>query len=788
MPISLLNLTTRKLLLFSFFALLSACGWSLESVEKTSDPDKLSNIFIQSTKDDVREAALIKSEDQKLLLQVAEGRYSNKRPNFGLIAISKLSDKSLAALFSGDFEPVAAQRIAALEAFDDQNVLAGLVMKSSEDRAKEFLTYMNEANAIKVIIGNHTNFDIRSAAFKQITDQQGIFEILMARKHGESLRIDGDHAVNILHDEKLITTYLIERTENENSNRTPQTIEMTLIDRVEDQKLLSLIAQKAVWRLGEIALKKLTDQDALRQVFLNSRSWNFKELAVERMTNPAFLIEAVAKAPSDNLQRKFSSRLDEIAPNNDELYDQWGAWFLVDRTAQVKDQAVLAEIALGANRSAVRQTATEKLHPDHEALREIAVKDRKRGIREIAMEKIDDQALYAARAENDETSDVRMFAAQRLTDPKLIKDVVQQKGLKESRYATSRKTNRDVRLFLLSKVEDQEFLKSIVAGAQYDLDFKRTALSRIKDQPYLKALISTENAELREAVVTFIKDDDFLLSLIIKEPSAAVRLAIVDSLIDFPPLVIVAEQGFWTADREAAIALLEYAHPETLSEAVDVHKKIADYATQLRSGDIKPDEGVTKALTGEYDVWRTSAAQGLNDVAPIGQVALGSTDRDVLRIILEKISNHPSIDKQADIVAQIVSGAAAPSMQLAVSEWAGLTSWDKIFANATATEATPEMLEHALKAVNLYTTKVEGVKDAVQKGALELIRNGDEARIIDLGDMLENYGDRQLAEDYLNSGNPDLANAGQAWARKSGFNVNTGPRGSNRALWGSRRR
>ncbi|WP_172670763.1 hypothetical protein [Labrenzia sp. DG1229] len=68
---------------------------------------------------------------------------------------------------------------------------------------------------------------------------------------------------------------------------------------------------------------------------------------------------------------------------------------------------------------------------------------------------------------------------------------------------------------------------------------------------------------------------------------------------------------------------------------------------------------------------------------------------------------------------------------------------------------------------------------------MNLIRNGDEARIPEMSDLLESYGDKQLAEDYLNSGQPDLDNVADLWAKKRGFDVTSGY-GSARARWGSR--
>jgi len=67
---------------------------------------------------------------------------------------------------------------------------------------------------------------------------------------------------------------------------------------------------------------------------------------------------------------------------------------------------------------------------------------------------------------------------------------------------------------------------------------------------------------------------------------------------------------------------------------------------------------------------------------------------------------------------------------------------------------------------------------------LNLIRRGDESRIAEMVDLLEGYGDKTLAEDYLNCGQPDLDVAGREWARRRRYAVGSG---SHRATWGSQR-
>lgn len=64
--------------------------------------------------------------------------------------------------------------------------------------------------------------------------------------------------------------------------------------------------------------------------------------------------------------------------------------------------------------------------------------------------------------------------------------------------------------------------------------------------------------------------------------------------------------------------------------------------------------------------------------------------------------------------------------------------------------------------------------------AIKLGIQGSEKK---LASLLMDYGNKSMAEDYLNCGSSDLDAAGRAWARAHGYNILTGP-GSHRATWG----
>lgn len=64
--------------------------------------------------------------------------------------------------------------------------------------------------------------------------------------------------------------------------------------------------------------------------------------------------------------------------------------------------------------------------------------------------------------------------------------------------------------------------------------------------------------------------------------------------------------------------------------------------------------------------------------------------------------------------------------------------------------------------------------------AVKLGIPGSEKKLVD---VLMDYGNKSMAEDFLNSGSNQLSSGGRSWANAHGYNVRTGP-GSHRSSWG----
>lgn len=330
----------------------------------------------------------------------------------------------------------------------------------------------------------------------------------------------------------------------------------------------------------------------------------------------------------------------------------------------------------------------------------------------------------------------------------------------------------------VSKLTDQAVLAKVVLEAK-QLDIRIAAIGKVTDQALLRQWAEKDpQAVIRQAVVTRIADDRFLIQRLRMEPSAAVRVAIVDTLHTKGSLREVAQIAYHQQERNQALGRLRDVFKDQSSDVAKAHEALARRVEALET---ETDSGrlLTLALEGEVDVLRTAAARRLSNPAALEQAALCASDREVLKILLPKLADKAMLNR-------IAAAANDRAMRLAAAQKAGAKSWNKIFDAATTRGVTVQMLGDALAAVSLFPEVQPDAVDGVQNAALNLIRLGDESRIPEMVDLLEGYGDKRLAEDYLNCGQPDLDTAGRSWAQRRGYFISSGA-GSHRATWGSGR-
>lgn len=135
-----------------------------------------------------------------------------------------------------------------------------------------------------------------------------------------------------------------------------------------------------------------------------------------------------------------------------------------------------------------------------------------------------------------------------------------------------------------------------------------------------------------------------------------------------------------------------------------------------------------------------------------------------------------------ELLESLTGADADPAVRLAAEVSLGRRTWENVIRQA---ESDPTMIGPALAAIAWADNQ-----NALSKRATSLchsyIRLGDERYIPDLVELLRRYGDKRLAEDYMNCGQSKLDAAGADWARKHGYRVTSG-QGSHRARWGEGR-
>jgi hypothetical protein len=198
---------------------------------------------------------------------------------------------------------------------------------------------------------------------------------------------------------------------------------------------------------------------------------------------------------------------------------------------------------------------------------------------------------------------------------------------------------------------------------------------------------------------------------------------------------------------------------------------------------------------------REQAAARLSDQKVLLQVALYDGSLPVRKAALKHLTNQNSLVKfigfeqdhalrkmafanltDPAALEKLASTSSDAAVRLVAEVRMGKKVWRQLFASAP--QAGVE-LGDLLGAISLVERQAD-VAAAVTRACHHYITQGDSARIPELKELLKLYGDKPLAEDYLNCGQPQLADAGREWASAHGLTVRTGM-GSNRVRWGGRK-
>ena len=126
---------------------------------------------------------------------------------------------------------------------------------------------------------------------------------------------------------------------------------------------------------------------------------------------------------------------------------------------------------------------------------------------------------------------------------------------------------------------------------------------------------------------------------------------------------------------------------------------------------------------------------------------------------------------------KIATSTEDKAMEIAAKILLGQTNWQYEFCDTSRAH-----LSNVIGAVALVKHP-EPTMASIVKACHLYIKRGEIHRIPELRDLLLRFGDKELAEDYLNCGNDQLREIGGEWCRMNGYDIGSGW-GSHRVQWG----
>ena len=171
---------------------------------------------------------------------------------------------------------------------------------------------------------------------------------------------------------------------------------------------------------------------------------------------------------------------------------------------------------------------------------------------------------------------------------------------------------------------------------------------------------------------------------------------------------------------------------------------------------------------------RTCAVSKLTDQKALAEVACNATDWDIRKAAFNKLGTPQ--------LTELAQTAKDPAVALAARVKSNQETWNAAFKPGNLES---KGLGNVLGAVALVDTP-QPSSGSVVAACHTFIRRGDSSRIPELKDLLLRFGDKPLAEDYLNCGQNQLRAAGEQWASSNGYGVGSGS-GSHRVQWGEGR-
>lgn len=370
------------------------------AVERLTDQSVLAKIAAKDANTDVRITALDRLTDEELLAEIAAGhrdRYTRLHAVRGLSNPDALVERVL------DEEEICLIRRTALSNLTDQGALAKIAKNSSIHRCREAaMRRLTDREALRAVAIGGSFSAARTEALDEL-DDAGLTAELAVNDKNPRMRAS---ATRRLTDQDVLKRLALESE--------CMYVRSAAVTVLEDQKLIAEIAEKdEMIRVRRAAAGVLTDQRALGKVALTDNSHLVRRIALENLTDA----EALAWVAANDIRigdRKLAVEKIEVDEADDLLRDI----ALLDESMVVRQAA--AEKVLDAMKT---HEITEN---DKTLLKKLAFDDENSNIRFIAVEKISDPGLLAKIAINDTSPRVRRAAVRKITDPALLTRIIEE--------------------------------------------------------------------------------------------------------------------------------------------------------------------------------------------------------------------------------------------------------------------------------------------------------------------------------------------------------------------------
>jgi len=286
------------------------------------------------------------------------------------------------------------------------------------------------------------------------------------------------------------------------------------------------------WSVRKSAVEKLTDQTTLNNIAKNDTAFQVYEVAIEKVLSQSVLADIAINSNDSNKCYCAACAISDQKTLADVAANAKCEDALKEVVKKLEDKSLLEEIAKNNEFFRVRAEAVRKID-DQSLLSHIAEKDTDSYPREEAVKKITDQDVLFKIAKNDSDNFVRDSATQRLTVQKHLSEIAQNdnyygvrltavlnENMKDQtvlEYIVKNEKKGEVRMAAADKLTDASIAQIGYAyAAQFDDEWiiRQKAVEKVTNQDIITDILKNEsNSSVRVIAIGQLTDKDLAIKL-----------------------------------------------------------------------------------------------------------------------------------------------------------------------------------------------------------------------------------------------------------------------------------